>query len=127
MIGNLRVRLKDVRSNLVAPPDLRLLRFHLVLRRIAQLDLTLIECRAQHLHRRGLVLELTALVLTGDDDACRLVGNTDCRTRLVDMLATRARRAVHVDTQVLLLYLDIDRIVHHWIDEYARERRVAAA
>ena len=60
-------------------------------------------------HRLGPVLELAALVLAGDHHAGREVGDADGRRRLVDVLATGARRAVGVDPEVLVVDLDARR------------------
>src|SRR5690606_12637671 len=91
------------------------------------LELRLVQRRAQHLHRGRLVLELAALVLTRHDDAGRQVRDAYRGARLVDVLAARARGAVHVDAQVALVDVDLDRVIDDGIDEHAGERGVTPA
>ena len=67
--------------------------------------LPLCELGPEHLHRLGLVLVLTALVLAGHHDAGGEVGEADRRVRLVDVLTTGARRTVRVDAEILLVDL----------------------
>src|SRR5206468_10618728 len=66
-----RVGLEHVGADLVAEGDVGLLLVVLSLLRLALLDGALVEACLQHLERRRLVLELTALVLALDDDAGR--------------------------------------------------------
>src|SRR6202020_2209799 len=57
----------------------------------------------QDLHRLGLVLVLAALVLAGDHDAGRQVGQAHRGVRLVDVLPPGTRGPISVDTQVFLV------------------------
>jgi len=59
---------------------------------------------------------LRAVVLALDDDAGRLMGDSDGGFRPVDVLAARARGAVGVDAEVALVDLDLDRVVDDGID-----------
>jgi hypothetical protein len=54
---------------------------------------------------------LAALVLAGDHDAGRQVGDAHRRLGLVDVLAAGAGGAVGVDAQVLVVDLDLDVVV----------------
>ena len=68
----------------------------------------LVEPRAQHLHRLGLVLVLRLLVLLLHDQAGRQMGDAHGAVGGVDRLAARAAGAEHVDAQVLVVDLDVD-------------------
>src|SRR5690606_1875503 len=68
--------------------------------------------------------ELAALVLARHHDAGRLVRDAHCGARLVDVLTTRAGRAIYVDAKVLVLDVDLDRIIDDRVDEHTRERRM---
>ena len=61
----------------------------------------------EHLQRLGLVLVLGLLILLLDDDAGRDVGDANGGIRGVHRLAARPLRAEHIDTQILLVDLDI--------------------
>src|SRR5580692_9200466 len=61
------------------------------------------EARSEDLHRPGLVLVLGTLVLAGDHETGRQVGDPHRRVGDVDMLAARAGAAEGVDAQVLLV------------------------
>ena len=67
-----------------------------------------VEARAQDRHRFGLVLMLALLVLAGDDDAGRQMGDAHCGIGRVDMLSARALRTVGVDPQIGGIDVDID-------------------
>ena len=56
----------------------------------ALLQLGFVQPRFQLLHRRGAVLVLRALVLAGDDDPRRDVGDADRAVGRVDVLPARA-------------------------------------
>ena len=89
----------------VAGRDLRL-----ALRRVLRLlllQLGVVEARAQHLHRLRAVLDLRALVLAGDDEAGRQVGDAHGGVGGVDALPAGAAGAVDVDAEVLLLDVDV--------------------
>ena len=64
--------------------------------------------RAQHLQRARLVLVLRFFVLLDNHQTSRNMRDPHRRVRRVDVLATRSRRAVHVDAQVAVVDLDID-------------------
>src|ERR1700722_4283640 len=69
--------------------------------------LTLDQLGAQHRYRLGLIGRLRALVLALDDNPGRLVRDPDRRVGLVDVLAAGTGRAVGVDLQVVVVYLDV--------------------
>ena len=69
-------------------------------RRLALLQLRLVQPRLQHRHRGGTVAVLAAVGLAGDDDAGRHMRDADRAFRLVDVLPARAGCAVGVDLQV---------------------------
>src|SRR5687768_18176701 len=66
---------------------------------IEPLALALIEAGAQNLQGFRLVLVLRFLVLLGDDQACRDVGDPDCAVRRVDRLSAWTGRTIDVDAQ----------------------------
>ena len=66
--------------------------------------------RPENLHRPVAVLELAALVLHRDDDPGRDMGDPDRRVGRVDVLATGAARAVHVDLEIAFVDLDVDLV-----------------
>src|SRR4051812_2670134 len=70
---------------------------------------------------------LRALILTRDDDSGRHVRDANGRVGRVYVLAARARRAVGVNAQVLLVYLDLDVLVNLGRDEERGERSLARA
>src|SRR5690606_30338948 len=78
-----------------------------------------------HVHRRGTVLVLAAVVLAGDDDPGRQVGDADRGVGSVDVLAAGARGTVGVDPEVALVDLDLDVVVDHRVDPDRTEARVA--
>ena len=81
----------------------------------------------QHLHCAGLVLQLRALVLAGDDDAGGQVRDADRRIGGVDALAALARRPVDVDAQIGFVDLDLLDLLGFGVDQHACGRRVHAA
>ena len=60
---------------------------------------------------------LRALVLAGDDDPGRKMGQTHRRIGLVDMLAAGAARPVGIDAQIVVVDFDFDIVVDLRIDE----------
>ena len=70
--------------------------------------LELEESGPEHPQRLGLVLDLAALVLAGDDEPGRQVGETHRRVGRVHPLSAGSRGAVGVDPQIALLHLDLD-------------------
>ena len=80
---------------------LRLLGRHAVLLQLEQPG-------PQHLHGPGPVLDLALLVLHGDDDAGREVGDPHRRVGRVDRLAPGPGRPEDVDTQVGRIDRDLD-------------------
>ena len=90
----------------LAAADLRLARRRLL--GLLALALRLVQAGAEDAHRLRLVLELRALVLHRDHDPGRQVRDPDRRVGRVHRLAARARRAVDVDLEVLLVDLDVD-------------------
>ena len=75
------------------------------------LQLHVVELRPEVGHGLGPVLDLRPLVLAGDDDSRRKVGDADRGVRHVDVLSPRAARPVGVDFQVLRADVDLD-VVH---------------
>ncbi len=88
--------------------------------------LQLVQPRLQLLHGGGAVLVLGALVLAGDDDAGRHMGDADRRLGLVDVLAAGAAGAVGVDAQILVVDLDFDVVGNLGKDEDRGEGGMAA-
>jgi hypothetical protein len=85
-----------------------------------------IETRTEQMHGRRAVLVLTALVLAGDDHARGQMGDADRGVGDVDVLTARARRAVSVDAQVLVVDVHFDRVVDVGHGHHRRERGVTA-
>src|SRR5690606_31675559 len=81
------VRLKDVAADLMAPADFGL---GLVLAQRSCFPLSqfgFVHPSLEHAHRSGAVLVLAAIVLAGNDDPRRYVGNPHGAVGCVDMLA----------------------------------------
>src|SRR2546421_11080780 len=93
----------------------------------ALLKLQLVKARAKNLHRNGAVLVLRALVLARDDYSGRQMRDANSRVGRVDVLPARARRAIRVHAQVLLVDLDLYLLVNLRRDEERRERSLARA
>ncbi len=72
---------------------------------LALLDLG--ELGAKHGFAVFEVLEVASLYLRGDDDARRQVGQPHGGGRLVDLLAARTGRAVHVHFDLVVAQLDL--------------------
>src|SRR3954463_16035850 len=120
------VGLEHVGADLVAPADVGLgsgFGARLVL---ALLQLELVEAGAQHVPGGRPVLVLRALLLAGDDDAGRVVGDADGGIGGVDVVTARARGPIRVDPAVGFLDLDVDAVVDHRIDPDGGEARVPA-
>src|SRR5215469_11817904 len=77
-------------------------------RRIARLPFQLVEPRAQHLEGTRLVLVLRFLVLLDHHEPGRQMGDAHRAVGGVDRLPTRPTRPVDVDTQILVVDLDVD-------------------
>jgi len=86
----------------------------------------LVEARFQHRHRLGAVPVLRAVVLALHHDPARQVRDAHRGIGAVDVLPAGARGAVGVHSQLGRVDRDLDRLVDLGIDEYARERGVAA-
>src|SRR5690606_22399756 len=78
------------------------------------------QAGAQHAHGGLAVLQLRLLVLHRHDDAGRQVRDAHGRVGRVDRLPARARRAVHVDLEVVRVDLQLFRLVDLGEDEHAR-------
>ena len=85
------------------------------------------QTRTEHILAVFEVLEVAALDLTGHDDAGRDVRQTHGGRGLVDLLAARTGRAVHVHLDVLVAQLDLAVLGDLGHDLHGGERRVAAA
>src|SRR5438445_10516591 len=118
---------EHVTADLVAPADIGLAVFELLLRRLLLAHLVLVQARAQHLPGFVAVAVLRAVVLALHDDAGRDVREAHRRIGLVDVLAARARGTEGVGAHVGGVDLDLDRVVDLGVDEHAREARVAPA
>ena len=66
----------------------------------------------EHLHGHLTVLVLAALILAGDDNPGRQMGDPYGRGSLVDMLSSRARRAVGIHPQVVGIDLHLNGVVN---------------
>src|SRR3954447_10922750 len=120
------VGLEDVGADLVAPADVGLRRRLGTRLLLAALELGLVEAGAQHVPGRRPVLVLRALLLAGDDDAGRQMGDAHRRIGGVDVLAAGAGRAVGIDAAVRLLDLYVDLVVDDGVDPDRGEARVPA-
>ena len=100
----------------MAPADIRLAGVGGIGLDFALLQLGLVEPRLQLLHRLGSVLVLAALVLAGDDDAGRQMGDADGAVGGVDVLAAGAAGAIGVDPQFGFVDVDGDVVVDLRID-----------
>ena len=127
MVLGQRVRHEHVRADLAAPLDLELHALDVgdLLEVLALLDLG--QARAEHVLAVFEVLEVTALDLAGHDDTGRDVRQTHGGRGLVDLLAARAGRAVHVHLDVLVAQLDLAVLGDLGHDLHGGERRVPAA
>ena len=92
----------------------------------AALEFGLVKPRPQHPPGRGPVLVLRSLVLALHDDAGRKMGDAHRAVGGVDMLAARARGAIGVDANILLVDSDLDRVVDRRVDRHRGETRVSA-
>ena len=95
----------------MAPAHVRLGVLEHLGRRVALVDLELVELGLQHLHRGGAVLVLAALVLAGDHDAGGHVADAHRRLGLVDVLPTGAARAEHIGLEVRRVDVDVDVVI----------------
>ncbi len=68
---------------------------------------------------------MAALVLALHHDIGREVRDSDRGGRLVDVLPALPRSPVHIDSQIVVVDLDFDVLIHHRVHEHRRERRVA--
>ena len=110
----------------MAPADVGLGVFQLLLVGLLLAEFVLVKAGAQHLPGFVAVAVLRAVVLALHDDAGRRVRQAHRRVGLVDVLAAGARGAVGVGAQVGRVDVDLDRVVHLRIDEDTGERSVAA-
>src|SRR5579872_2287083 len=110
------IRLQNVGTDLMAPPDVRLGGIGGIGLGLALLQLGLVEARLELLHCRCAVLVLRALVLAGDHDSGRNVRDPDCTIGGIDMLPAGAGRTVGVDPQFLFLDFDVNVVVDLGID-----------
>src|SRR4051794_434245 len=118
------VRVQHVRAHLVAPGRAGVLEG--VHPGLLLLAAALEQLGLEHHHRRGLVLQLAALVLAGDDDAGGQVRQPDRGVGGVHALAAGPRGAVDVDAQVLLVDVDVVAGLHDRGHLDAGERRLPA-
>ena len=124
VVGDLRVGVEHVGADAVAESGRGVLALDAgaLVRLLVHLPLQ--EPGAQDLHRALAVLDLGALVLTGDDDARREVGDAYRRRRLVDVLTAGAGGAVGVDAQVVVVDGDLVVVLDLRKDLDQRERGV---
>src|SRR5207302_6678153 len=97
-----RVRVEDVRSDLIAPGGVAVLPAQGGELLLLLLVLQFVEPRLEQFHRGELVGVLRALVLTLHDDPGGHVGNAHRRLYLVHVLAAGAAGAVGIDPQIVL-------------------------
>src|SRR3546814_13453973 len=71
-------------------------------------DLSSDVCSSDLLHRLGAILVLAALVLLDDDQPGGDMGDADRAVGRVDMLPARARRAIDVDLQLIVVDRAVD-------------------
>jgi hypothetical protein len=114
----------DVGADLATEGDLHLARFHGIQLGALLLQLEVIQPRLQHLHGDFPVADLAALVLAGDNESTRKVGDADRGIGHVDVLSSRPAGAVGVDAEILVLDLDLDVVVDLRPREHGREGRV---
>ena len=110
----------------MAPADVGLGGIGCVGHGLTLLQLGLVQPGLQLLHRLGAVLVLRTVVLGGDHDSGRHVGDPDRAVGGVDVLTARARRTVGIDAQLGFVDLNVDVVVDFGIDPDAGEAGVAA-
>ena len=120
------VRRQHIVADLAAEVDVGLRSLELVAFYLLLLHLVVIDSRFEHLHRRGAVLVLGALVLALHDDARGMVRHTHRGVGPIDVLAAGAAGAVGVDAKVVGLDVDLDLFVDLGIDEDGGEGGVPA-
>ena len=111
----------------MAPADVGLGGFHLVLLGLALAQLQLEEPRTQHLHGLVAVAMLGTVVLALHHGIGGQVGDTHGRFGLVHVLTTRTGGTVHVDAQVSRVDVDLDRIIDLGVDIDRGKRRMSPA
>src|SRR5690606_37226602 len=102
---------QHVGADLVAPANVGLGVFHLLLLGHALAHFLFVQPGLQHLHRLGPVAVLRAVVLALHHDAGGRVGNANGRVGLVDVLAAGAAGAIGIHAQVGGVDVDLERIV----------------
>ncbi|MNV52283.1 hypothetical protein D3C71_1443650 [compost metagenome] len=120
--------MENVRADLAAPRNIRLLAANLSQLLHLLFDLPLVELRTKHLHRFLAVLDLRALLLTAHHDARRNVRNPHSRVRGVNVLTAGAARAVRIDLEILgadLAYVGV--VFDLWHNVTRCERGVTTA
>ena len=111
------VRVQNVVANLRAEGDVLFAGFEFGGFGLAFFQFQLIQFRAQNLHRYRSILNLRALILAGDDDSGRQMRDTNRRIRHVDVLTASARRAIGVNSQILVLNVNLDVLVNFGRDK----------
>jgi len=111
VILNELVRVKDVASDLAPPLDLslfggKLLQFFFPLALVV-----IVKAGAKDLHGGGAILMLGSLVLAGDHNAGRDMGNPHCGVGRVHVLTSVTARTKGFDAEVLFVYLDFNLIL----------------
>src|ERR1035437_1177565 len=120
------VGLEHVTANLAAPPYFALLAvkpFHL---RALLVEFLFVEAGLEDVQRRGLVLDLRALVLADDDDATWDVREPHGGVRRIHALAALAGGTVNVGADFVLRDLDLNFIGDFGDDIHGAEGGVAA-
>ena len=85
-----------------------------------------LQSRREDLHGAGLVLQLRAFVLAGDDDPGGQVGDAHSRVGGVHALAALAGGPVDVDAQIRLIDLDLFDLFGFGVDQHPGRRSVHA-
>ena len=118
------IRLQHVRPDLAAPCNVELAVLDRLRFRLLFLQFVLEQPRTQHLHADFFVLVLRSLVLTLDDNVGRQMCNTYRRVGGVHVLATLSARTIRVDSELVLVDFDFNRIVDLGIHRNGSKRRM---
>src|SRR5207248_1311137 len=120
-----RVRMQHVAADLRAEARVDMVAAQLSHFALPLLELHLDQAALEQSHRVLPILQLRALSLSGDDDACRLVAQAHRRTDLVDVLAAWTTRAIGLELNVFVAYVDGRRLTNIRHDFDTRKRSLA--